>query len=181
MPLRAVLLDLRLDTDYSQFYVGSSAGVGGPAIEETYAGQENGLVGASVRGYLFCTVTRRRYDYCGLKVELHDSEPDLSDDVEDVVEVSFEAPAEGTSVYPWADAAVPLGLPPGSYRLRYCATGMDPEDEDAEADEVDGGPPLDHYLMQLWPDEAPRPDRILRTTSARAAYWHRTHGRPRPA
>ena len=134
-----------------------------------------------MRGYLFCTVTRRRYDYCGLRVELHDSEPELSDDLEDVVEVSFGASAEGTSVYPWADAGVRLELPPGTYRVRYCATGMDPDDNDAETDEVDGGPPLDNYLMQFWPDEGPRPDRILRTTSSRAAYWHQTHGRSRPA
>lgn len=181
MTLRAVLLDKLLDTDYSQFYVGSRADLGGPPIAETYAGQENGLVGASVPGYLFCTVTRRRYDYCGLKVELHDSEPDDTDDWEDVVEISFVAPSEGTAVYPWGEAAIPVDLPPGTYRLRYNATGMDPDDDvDADADEIDGGPPLDVYLMQFWPDQAPRHDRILRTTSNRAAYWHKTHGNRRP-
>ncbi len=39
----------------------------------------------------------------------------------------------------------------------------------------------DAYLLQFWP-AAPAPDRILRQTSPRAAYWHRAHrGRPLPA
>lgn len=42
-----------------------------------------------------------------------------------------------------------------------------------------GEPPIDHYLIQLWP--APTaPDAVLRQTSDQAGYWH-AHQNRRPS
>jgi hypothetical protein len=68
-----------------------------------------------------------------------------------------------------------FSLPKGDYRVRYCARGMD---EGQDGDTLVDGDPVDFYLLQFWPGTA-SPDRILRQTSAAAAYWHRTH-RDRP-
>jgi hypothetical protein len=59
-----------------------------------------------------------------------------------------------------------LDLPPGAYRVRVGARGRDAGAEDELADDV-----VDFYVIQLWPSPR-RPDEILRTTSANAAYWH---------
>ncbi len=54
-------------------------------------------------------------------------------------------------------------------RVRYCARGMD--EAAAERSVFDGEPILDRYLLQLWP--APQGgDRVLKQTSAQAAYRH---------
>ncbi|WP_051798293.1 hypothetical protein [Catenuloplanes japonicus] len=62
----------------------------------------------------------------------------------------------------------PLPLRTVSYRVRYCATGMD--DAAAEPDTDDA---VDRYLLQFWPAD-PAPDEIVRQGSAHAAYWHTT-------
>ncbi|MEU5099597.1 hypothetical protein [Streptomyces sp. NPDC020996] len=55
------------------------------------------------------------------------------------------------------------------YRVRYCAKGMDEarRQDTRSSDE----PELDCYLLQFWPAPA-APDRVLKQTSAIAAYWH---------
>ena len=70
----------------------------------------------------------------------------------------------------------PLDLTETSYRVRYCATGMDEgreldtrviDDEDQE----DEDRAYDRYVLQFWP-APPAPDQVLRQTSETAAYWH---------
>ncbi|MET8021166.1 hypothetical protein [Streptomyces decoyicus] len=101
---------------------------------------------------------------------MHDQAPPLDAAWEDVVEVSFH-PRSGSSVLvQWAgEDSWELDLEETDYRVRYCANGMD------EADQQDPGlddePQLDCYLLQFWP-APPAPDRVLRQTSAIAAYWH---------
>lgn len=105
-------------------------------------------------------------------MELMDLEPADDEQWEDVVEVSI---AVGAGAKPgwmtWAgEDGGPLELPPGSYRVRVNARGRDAGADDEFADEA-----VDFYLIQLWPAES-RPDEIVRTTSANAAYWHREVG-----
>ena len=55
------------------------------------------------------------------------------------------------------------------YRVRYSASGMD---QARQVDtRVDEEPILDRYLLQFWPG-SPGGDRVLKRTSAVAAYWH---------
>jgi hypothetical protein len=42
---------------------------------------------------------------------------------------------------------------------------------DAESAVLEGGPPVDHYLLQFWP-APPAADRVVRQTSRRAAHRH---------
>ncbi|GHJ21115.1 hypothetical protein [Streptomyces albus] len=97
---------------------------------------------------------------------------------EDAVEVSFR-PAGGNIRLAEFDGAQewPLDLEPISYRVRYCAAGMDRGQ--AEGTNVDD-PPVDHYLLQFWP-APPRPAEPVRITSRSAACRHRSAlGQPPP-
>lgn len=67
----------------------------------------------------------------------------------------------------------PLELAPGSYRVRVNARGRDAGADNELAEEA-----VDFYLIQLWPAKS-RPDEIVLTTSANAAYWHREVGNRR--
>jgi hypothetical protein len=104
-----------------------------------------------------------------LRVEALDAAPPLDEAWEDVVEVSFRSPDRSSMVSTF-DGVHELRLPEsGELRARWSARGMDAA---READtRLEGEPPLDAYLLQLWP-AAPAPDAVLRQTSAAAAYWH---------
>jgi hypothetical protein len=86
------------------------------------------------------------------------------------VEASFRPVEPEIALVEWAGEAVHhLDLPIGDYRVRYHATGMDAA---AEADTIkDDDPPIDRYLLQLWPAAA-QPDAIVKQTAEVAAYWH---------
>jgi hypothetical protein len=60
-------------------------------------------------------------------------------------------------------------LAEASYRVRYCAIGMD------EGRKLDtrrkGEPEADRYLLLFWP-EPPQLDAVIKQTSETAAYWH---------
>jgi TonB family protein len=71
----------------------------------------------------------------------------------------------------WAsEAFYPIPLPPGSYRARYCARGMqlahDPHEKPRD------GSFIDSYALAFWPAE-PAEDRIIKQTTDIAAYWHK--------
>ncbi|WP_326797187.1 hypothetical protein OG946_18635 [Streptomyces sp. NBC_01808] len=166
-----------LDVDYGQFYVEGRRDWSGEGLAETFAGQRNGLCGAAVPGYLFLT-TGLHTGRVGLTVEVHDQAPPVTATWEEVVEVSFRPAAPRTAVFPWGDGELCAAeLAETDHRVRYCARGMDVE-WDAESAVLDGGPPVDHYLLQFWP-APPAPDRVIRQTSRRAAYWH-TYARRLP-
>ena len=67
-----------------------------------------------------------------------------------------------------------MPLEPGTYRVRYCAAGLDATVAETDEDEFDGDDYRlysSRHLFQLWP--APRtPDEVLRTTSEFAAAEH---------
>ena len=63
---------------------------------------------------------------------------------------------------------------PGSYRVRYSATGMD---RGGDADTLERGQAADdRYHLDFWP-APPEPDAVLKRTSLTADYWHGWVGR----
>ena len=166
-------MDQVVETDYGQLDLGWGDGEGFDGdTDRFFAGQVNGLVGAADPEGVYLVLARRSGG-SQVRIEVHDTEPSLTDEWEDVVEVSITVPesAETIGWTTWAgeDGGV-LKIPPGAYRVRVNARGRDAGAEDEFAEEV-----VDFYLLQLWPTP-PRPDEIVRTTSADAAYWHDANG-----
>ena len=130
-------------------------------------GQVNGLCGAAYPGVL-AMVTGLHTGTVPLRFELHDEEPPLEDDWEDVVEAPLTVTADAYWVTAF-DRGMEVEAPPaGTYRARWCASGMDEaHDGTRSADE----PEIDRYLLQLWPAPV-LPDAVIRQGSDIAAYWH---------
>ena len=149
---------------YGQIYVQS--GEDYPDLAECFAGQSNGLCGAAMPGILFL-ITGLHTGEVGFTVQLHDAPPPMDDDWQEIVEASFRPIGEAALVG-WGGAGCwPLDLRAASYRVRYCATGMDEArqlDTRMEEDQQ-----ADSYLLQFWP-APPEPDRVLKQTSDVAAY-----------
>jgi hypothetical protein len=166
-----------LDVHYGQFSVESSPDGMGEGGVHPCAGQRNGLCGAAVPGYLFLT-TGLHTGRVHLTVELHEGEPALDDEWEEAVEVSFRPASPTVVVRPWADAPLcECELPEADYRVRYCGRDLDRAKEE-ELSVLEGGEPIDHYLLQFWP-APPDADRVIRQTSGSAEYWHQ-HARSLP-
>ncbi|WP_460653704.1 hypothetical protein [Kribbella endophytica] len=164
---------------YAQIYVESSDDPM-PELSECFGGQQNGLCGAAVPGTLFL-ITGLHTGNVGFAVELHDEEPPLDDTWEEIVEASYR-PAGEVALNGWGgEGRWPLALDPIDYRVRYSGWGMDTGHQSAGP--MDDEPLVDRYLLQFWP-APPAPDRVLKQTSAQAAYWHgfarETPPRPTP-
>lgn len=161
------VLDGEVWVHYGQIYVQSD--VDFPGLGECFGGQENGLCGAAIPGYLFL-ITGLHTGEVGFTVEVHDGPPPLDGTWEDVVEVSFR-PDGDTSLVTWGgEGAWPLDLADDTdHRVRYCGTRMD--EARAVDCRTDDEPQVDRYLLQFWPAPA-EPDRILRSSSEIASYWH---------
>lgn len=150
---------------YGQLYL-QSAGRD-PELPESFAGHQNGLCGAAVEGTLFL-VTGLHTGEVGFTIELHDDGPPIDDGWEEIVEASLRP--GGEAVLTGFDSGYwPLELEQVDYRVRYCGWGMDAGHQ--AGPQQDGEPPIDRYLLQLWP-APPEPDRVVKQTSAQAAYWH---------
>ncbi|NGN63730.1 hypothetical protein G5C51_07380 [Streptomyces sp. A7024] len=157
-----------LEVAYGQFYVESRTDVG--ELEETRAGQRNGLCGAAVPGHLFLT-TGLHTGGVGLAVEVHDHEPPLDDTWDEIVEASFHPASASTSVVPWGDGPLcRIPLAEADHRVRYCARAMD-EARERELEILEEDIIVDRYLLQFWPAPS-APDAIIKQTSRSAAYWH---------
>lgn len=162
------LFDGRLHVHYGQAYV--AAGDVRAELPEAFAGQENGLCGAAVPGVLFL-ITGLHTGHVGFAVEAHDRPPPVDGSWEEVVEASFAVTTPAVALVEWAGGGGSrLDIGVGDWRARYCARGMDEAHDETLPD---GDPPIDHYLLQLWP-AAPAPDRVVKRTSRNAAYWHRS-------
>jgi hypothetical protein len=169
--------DGEMSVCYRQFYVVSRGGFADEEQVPPCAGQSNGLCGAANPGHLFLT-TGLHTGRVGLTVEVHEAEPSLGEQWEEIVEVSFRPGSTETALVPWGDGPVCfLDLPVADYRVRYGGRGMDVTPDD-ELSVLGGGPLVDHYLLQFWPAK-PAPDRVIRQTSQSAAYWH-DHARTLP-
>ncbi|MEV7416526.1 hypothetical protein [Streptomyces sp. NPDC089919] len=140
-----------------------------PEMAEAFAGQSGGLCGAAVPGALWL-ITGLHTGHVGFVVEVHDEEPPLDTEWEDVVEVSFRPVSERTSLVEWSGEDVgDLDLAQTDYRVRYCAQRMD---EGGQLDtRMAEEPEVDRYLLQFWP-APPRADLVVRQTAQDAAYWH---------
>ncbi|MFJ9411300.1 hypothetical protein [Streptomyces sp. NPDC101393] len=165
-----------LHVHYGQIFVESDPDSFGPDLAEAFAGQSGGLCGAAVPGALWLTTGLHTGDV-GFTVEVHGQAPPLETAWEDVVEASFRPGSAGSALVLWAgEVSWELGLEETDYRVRYCAKGMDQASQ--QETRLDHEPQLDCYLLQFWP-APPAPDRVLRRTSAIAAYWH-DHARKQP-
>lgn len=163
-----VLFEGPLNVHYGQAYVVSGGQGFCGDMEATFRGQQNGLCGAAVGGSLFL-VTGLHTGQVAFRVELHEAEPPVDENFEEVVEVSYRPLSAEVELEEWAGEPVcPLPLAVTDYRVRYCGRGMD---AGKEADTIVDEPPIDSYLLQFWPDAA-TPDRILKQTGETAAYWH---------
>ncbi|GAA2975140.1 hypothetical protein [Actinokineospora diospyrosa] len=162
-----VLFEGDLHVHYGQFYVESQPGLN--ITGQVRGGQVNGLCGAAEPGTLFL-ITGLHTGEVHLTVELHDEQVPVTDEWEEVVEVSFRPETESVHLVQWAgEASWPLPLPQVDYRVRYCASGMDAaSDQDSRLDDE---PRFDRYLLQFWPGP-PAPDVVVRETSESAAYWN---------
>lgn len=167
------LFDGVVETDYGQFDLYWSRGYFGyDGSDDFFAGQVNGLVGSGDPGGVYINLARRSGG-SSVRIVLHDVEPQLTEEWEDVVEVSTVVPEDAEPGWgTWAhESGGRLQIPPGTYRLRASARGRDAGRGDGEfADDV-----VDFYLLELWPAPAAE-DLIVRIGSKDARYWHRQHG-----
>ncbi|MGC9439561.1 hypothetical protein [Streptomyces sp. WG5] len=168
-----------LHVSYGQFYVDSRLDGEDTGPSPACAGQTDGLCGAAVPGRLFL-VTGLHTGRVGLTVEVHGAAPPLDDGWEDVVEAPFRPVSARTVVLPWGDGPLcTLDLLPTDHRVRYCGRGMDRGREE-ELAVLDGGAPVDHYLLQFWP-APPAAGLVVRQTSRSAARRHARSLPPPPA
>lgn len=127
--MEKVLLDQIVETDYGQFdLIWTMEGGFDGDFERYFAGQVNGLVGASdLQGV--CINLARRSGGSPVRIVLRDARPASGENGwEDVVEVSCILPAEHEMRWTgWAgESGGPLkGISSGSYRLRVSAKGRD--------------------------------------------------------
>ncbi|WP_238005274.1 hypothetical protein KZZ52_17190 [Dactylosporangium sp. AC04546] len=175
--MERVLFDQVVHTDYGQFdLVWTGNGGFDGDFDRFFAGQVNGLVGASDSDGVYFNLARRSGG-SPVRIVLMDAPP-RGDGApwEDVVEVSFTLP-EGHEMRwcTWAGetGGALSGIPSGSYRLRVGANGRD----QGRYNELSEGL-FDSYLFQLWP-APPRSDAVLRIGSQDARYWHRQVGHRR--
>ncbi|WP_368498792.1 hypothetical protein [Herbiconiux sp. A18JL235] len=168
--MRSVLMDALVFTNYGQFEIVQAAEGFDGGADRFFAGQENGWVAAAVPGVLYLPLARWGGG-SSVRVEHWTEEPPL-EDWEDIVEVSTTFRSGEPIVWmTWGgDVGGTLDLPPATYRVRVNARGRDAGHDGEFAEGI-----VDHYLLQFWP-APPAPDRVLKTTSANAAYWNREWG-----
>ncbi|WP_306208541.1 hypothetical protein [Actinoplanes sp. RD1] len=163
--LAEVLLDTGIHVHYRFLDLAPADDEAGGRDDAT-RGQANGLCGAAVPGRL-TMVTGLHTGDVHVRLELHDTAPELGDEWADAVEVIYATTSDDLWLSAFDSSEGPVDLPPGIYRARYCARGF------AAAHDLDtnmGDEPVDHYLLQFWPLTGA--DRILRTGGPSAEYWH---------
>ncbi|XVU22074.1 hypothetical protein ACQPZJ_33045 [Actinoplanes sp. CA-054009] len=153
-------------TAYSQIYVNRAdssdigAYFGGP--------DGTGLIGVVGNGAILGT--GQHTGYLLLTVTMDSRDPGAArNDFEDVVEVSMTTEDERFILFCWGGEEShdlsPLPAGGTTYRLRYHARGMDRATNLAHRGIDD--PPLDEYLLQIWP--APHQPPALPQLTSRAA------------
>lgn len=160
-----VLLSGGVKVHYGQFYISPPHCV--PVdLAEAFRGQENGICGAAQEGQLFL-ITGLHTGLVRLAVTMHDTKPPVDESWEEVVEVPFVHRENELLLKEWgSDDGYELFIPPGTYRVRYCARTMLGDwqifDENAA---------VQTYALDFWP--APTSgDAIIKVTGECASYWH---------
>jgi hypothetical protein len=164
----ARIFDGQVYVHYGQAYVESSENRG-LDLQDSFRGQNNGLCGAALPGKLFL-ITGLHTGKVGFMLDVLDVPPLLDAIWEEIVEVSFTPTLEQVILLDWNGMAVcNIPLLQKSYRVRYCARGMD---IGREIDTIlDGEPIVDFYSLTFWLAE-PAPDVVVKQTSGIAVYWH---------
>ncbi|WP_337267412.1 hypothetical protein [Oryzifoliimicrobium ureilyticus] len=161
------LFEGNVEVQYSQAYIELDGSFDG-SVENCFRGQSNGLCGAQTPQILFLT-TGLHTGMVGFSIYLFGTEPGIDESWEEIVEVSFQAKKGKITLVEWAaDHGVDMALPLGSYRARYQGRAMQ-RANDLDTNVTDT--PIDTYRLDLWRAQASR-DRIVKQTSAIAAYWH---------
>ncbi|MHC1548784.1 hypothetical protein [Phyllobacterium sp. K27] len=153
-----------IEAHYGQAYIELDGSFNGE-MDNCFRGQNNGLCGAQTPAILFL-MTGLHTGIIGITIRLFDADPGIDESWE---EVSFQAPKGEITLMEWAaDQGVGMAVPTGSYRARYQSRAMQTANElDTNVNDT----PVDTYRLDLW--TAPlAPDRIVKQTSAVAAYWH---------
>jgi len=170
MYIMTVVFDGIVWTAYSQLEL-VTPGAASIDPRDAFEGQANGLCGANVRGALFL-VTGIHTGDVPVQVNVMDAAPGLGG-WEEIVEVTFQPEGTEAVLCGWAsDPTVSFQLDAPSYRVRWCASGMDEGKAQDVADETNPAP--DRYAVYLWPAPVSG-DAVVRRTSEVAAYWH-DHG-----
>ena len=162
-------------TAYSQIYVnradGSDIGayLGGP--------DGTGLIGVVGNGAVLSTSLHTGYVLLTVTIDRRDP-GSASGDFEDIAEVSMTTDDERFMLLCWGGEEShdlsPLPTGATTYRLRYHARGMDRASKESGRSIDD--PPLDEYLLQVWPApyELPAFSKLTsRAAQAMRSMWQR--------
>ena len=166
-----VLVDTSIFVHYGFLTLTAAEGDSGDRADG-YRGQVNGLCGAAQPGVLHMH-TGLHTGNVGVRIELHTDEPGLDEAWQDVVEAYFSTSSEDLMLSAFDSVEGPVDLPPGFYRVRYCAQDMQRGDD---GDTTPDGEAVDSYVLQFWP--ASGVDRIVRQGSRIAGYRHREGTEP---
>jgi hypothetical protein len=124
IPAVATTSDLDLHVYYGFVYLQPGSAEPVEDLIAARGGQVNGICGAAHAGRL-AVVTWLHTGRVRFSVCIAESAPELAEDWEDVVEVSFTASERGYGLATF-DTWTPLEPPATTtYRARYCALGMD--------------------------------------------------------
>ena len=164
-------------TNYSQFNIELEDPDDSLLSDGPFYKQENGLCGAAAAGRLFFTAEPKD-SLIKLEIEMHESEPAINDQFDEIVEVSFTRGPNEVYLCEWAhEEEHPLNIPEDDYRVRYSVKGFDLDydyenmEEPDDEDEVLPPFPGQEYLIQLWPS-FDQEDKIIKKSSKLAEYWH---------
>lgn len=176
------LFNGNLNIEYGQFYfdvADNDVDLDDELLPDTaFEGQRNGLCGAAQQGKLFF-VTGIQNGVISLDCELHEQEPEVNDEYQEIVEVSLVVGDEPISLCEWAhEETHKLNLSSGNYRVRYLIQGFDKDYDDEERDDDSyWESPLEgqSHRIQIWRGDVEQ-DRLVKHTTENARYWHEEWG-----
>ncbi|MBT2212426.1 hypothetical protein [Actinomadura sp. NEAU-AAG7] len=146
--------------NYSQFYFVDNELGGLPALP--LEGANTAGIAQTVPGFGIL-YTGIEYGRCSITVVTEEGDPGCQESSwVDIVEVSFLSLSGTLHISEWGGGKAhdlpPLAAGPGTYRLRYCASG--PSGDPME--------PSDTFIMQFWP-QPPAPSTVVKAGSPNTA------------
>lgn len=161
--------------EYGQFYIDI------PELDEddfldpdgAFENQSNGICGASQSGKIFFVVGPQA-GIASIEVDLCESEPEIDETYEEIVEVPFSRGTNEVALCEWGGGETyELEIPQGEYIVRYSILGMGLD----YGDDSDWDAPVEgqKHLIQIWPSKQGQ-EKIVKVTSETATYWHKEWG-----